>query len=224
MSEFGLLNLVVLPVALGLLGFIEPCSLGSTLLFIKYLESKTAVTKLAQAAMFAVTRAVFMGVLGALAVMLGTPFLGLQKLAWILLGLVYSVIGALYIAGRAELLMITLGPRLNRLSDLGGSAALALMFGLNIPACAAPLMFALFGAAAAAGATGATLAAGFISLGLFGLALSLPIVLAVVFEPARLMLDRVAGLSKRLPIWTGLLLLALGLWSIWFGLFVAMDA
>ncbi|HYZ25490.1 MAG TPA: hypothetical protein VE597_01145 [Geminicoccaceae bacterium] len=224
MTDFGPINLVALPIGLGLLGFIEPCSIGSSLVFIKYLEGRSAAAKLAQVTAFTAARAIFIGALGMLAVMIGAAFLGFQRGAWVFLGAIYVAIGALYLAGKAESLMISLGPRLGRISGLRGSAGLGLLFGLNIPACAAPLIFALLGMAAAGGIAGATLAAGFISLGLFGLALSLPLVLAVLFEPARRVLDRLAGLSKRLPLWTGLVLVALGLWSIGFGLLVEVKA
>jgi cytochrome c-type biogenesis protein len=224
MIEFGLVNLVALPIGLGLFGFIEPCSIGSTLVFVKYLEGKSATEKLAQVAIFTATRALFIGLLGMVAVLVGAAFIGLQKAAWILLGSVYVAIGILYLAGRAGALMLSLGPSLSRISGSRGSVSLGLLFGLNIPACAAPLIFALLGMAAAAGVAGDTLAAGFVSLGLFGLALSLPLVIAVLFEPARRMLDRLATLSRRLPFWTGLLLIALGLWSIGFGLFAEVRA
>lgn len=219
-----MLNFVALPIGLGLLGFVEPCSIGSSLVFIKYLEGKSAAAKLAQVGMFTAARAVFIGLLGMLAVVLGGAFVGLQRGAWIALGLVYVGIGGFYLAGKAGTLMVALGPSLDRLAGLRGSAGLGLLFGLNIPACAAPLIFALLGMAAASGVSGGTLAAGFVSLGLFGFALSLPLVAAVLFASARRMLDRLAGLSKRLPFWTGLLLVALGLWSIGFGLFVEVKA
>ena len=224
MNEFGFVNLVLLPIGLGLLGFIEPCSIGSSLVFVKYLEGKSAAAKLAQVTAFTAARALFIATLGMLAVVVGATFLGFQRGAWILLGAIYVVIGALYFGGRAKSLMISLGPSLSRISGLRGSAGLGILFGLNIPACAAPLIFALLGMAAAGGVAGGTLAAGFISLGLFGFALSLPLVLAVLFDPARRMLDRLAGLSQRLPFWTGLLLPVLGLWSIGFGLFVDIKA
>ena len=224
MTEFGLVNLVVLPLGLGLLGFIEPCSIGSSLVFIKYLEGKGAAAKLADVGVFAVTRAGFIGVLGMLAVVLGTAFLGFQRAGWIVLGAIYIVLGGLYLAGRAGALMVSLGPRVTRLSGSAGSATLGLVFGLNIPACAAPLIFALLGAAAAGGASGQTLAAGFLSLSLFGLALSLPLVVAAFFEGARRALDRLAGLSWRRPFWTGVLLAALGVWSIGFALLAEVKA
>lgn len=224
MTEFGPMNLVVLPIGLGLLGFVEPCSIGSSLLFIKYLERKSAAIKLAQVGMFTAVRAVFIGLLGMLAVVLGASFVGFQKGAWILLGAIYVAIGAFYVVGKAGVLMVSIGPSLARLSGLRGSAGLGALFGLNIPACAAPLIFGLLGTAAATGVAGGTLAAGFVSLALFGFALSLPLVLAVLFAPARRALDWLAGLSKRLPFWTGLLLIALGLWSIGFALFVPVKA
>jgi cytochrome c-type biogenesis protein len=219
-AGFTLTSLVLLPVGFGLLGFVEPCSIGSTLLVIKHLEGKGAASKLAQVGVFAGTRAVFIGLLGVLAVVLGTAFLGFQRAAWVALGAIYVLIGLLYLAGRAGALMVSLGPGLARLSDTRGSAALGLLLGLNVPPCAGPLLVALLGAAAAGGASGGTLAGGFVSLGLFGLAMSLPLVLAVLFEPARRALDWLAGLSRRLPLWTGLLLVVLGAWSIKLGLSV----
>jgi len=205
--------LVLLPLGFGLLGFVEPCSIGSTLIVIKSLEGKSAAGKLAQVSLFAATRATFVGLLGMIAVVLGAAFLGLQRDAWIALGAIYVLIGTLVIA-RPGAVMVTLGPSLARLSDLRGSASLGLLFGLNIPACAMPLILALLGAAAAEGATGGTLASGFVSLAIFGFGLSLPLVLAVLFEPARRALDWLAGLSRRMPFWTGLLLIVLGVWSI----------
>lgn len=218
MIELSVFTVFVLPVGLGLLGFIEPCSIGSTLVFIKYLEGRDAAAKVAQVGIFALARALFTGGLGLGAVALGAAFIGLQKAGWVLLGTLYATIGVLFIIGRANLLMVSIGPALSRLSGARGSAALGLLFGLNLPACAAPLILALLAAAAAGGASGLAFAAGFTSLALFGLALSAPLVLAVLFEPVRRMLDRLAGLSRRIPFWTGVVLLLLGLWSIRFAL------
>lgn len=224
MTELGAFQLVALPIGLGLLGFVEPCSIGSTLVFVKYLEGKTFADKLAQVGIFAVTRAVLIGALGVAAVVIGTAFIGFQKAAWIVLGAIYAAIGLLYIFRRDGSLKISLGPGLGGLSGSRGSIALGLLFGLNIPACAAPLIFVLLGMAAAGGVSGATISAGFVSLGLFGLALSLPIVAAVLIPSARRALDWLSALSRRLPLWTGLLLVVLGLWSIGFGLFAEIKA
>lgn len=222
--ELTLTKLVLLPIGLGLVGFVEPCSIGSTLIFVKHLEGNDTTSKLAQVSVFAGVRAVSIGLLGILAALLGTAFLGFQRSAWFVLGAFYVLLGLLYVLDRAGVLMVSLGPRLARLADVRGStAALGVLFGLNIPACAAPLLLALLGAAATGGAGGATLASGFSALALFGLALSLPLIVAVLFEPARKALDWLASLSRRLPFWTGLLLIALGLWSIWFAVFAKLP-
>lgn len=223
MTGNPLLDLVVLPIAFGLVGFIEPCSIGSTLIFIKVMEGKSAAQKLAQVATFALGRAAFIGILGAIAVLVGSAFFGFQKAAWILLGVLYAALGIAYLSGRIGWVSRSFGPSLARFSSVRGSAALGAVFGLNIPACAAPLLLALLGASAASGARGGSAAEGFLALGLFGLALSLPLVVAVLFAPARKALDWVAALSRRLPVWTGVLLIALGAWSIWFGLFVSIE-
>lgn len=224
MIEAGITSLILLPAGLGLLGFVEPCSIGSTLIFIKYLELKDAARKVTETMLFAVTRALFIGVLGLLAALLGTAFLGVQRGAWILLGAAYAIMGVLFATGRARVLMVSVGPNLTYLSRLRGSIGLGVLFGFNIPACAAPLLLALLGAAAAGGATGTTLVGAFVSLAVFGLALSLPLIAAVIFEPARKAFDWLAGLSGRMPFWTGILLIALGLWSIGFALLANLPA
>ena len=217
MIETGFLNLVAIPAGLGLIGFAEPCSIGSSLVFAKYLEGKSAAAKVAETSLFALTRAVFIGLLGVFAALLGALFLDLQRGAWLLLGGGYVLLGLLLATGRARALMVTIGPDLRRLSGLSGSTGLGLLFGLNIPACAAPLLLALLAGTAAV--SGATLIAGFVSLAVFGLALSLPLVAVVLVPAARGLLDRLAGLSGRFPVVAGIILAALGAWSIWFGLF-----
>ena len=71
--------------------------------------------------------------------------------------------------------------------------------------------------------SGATVLARFVSLALFGIALSIPLIAVVLFASAQRGLDWVAGLSRRLPFWTGLLFIVLGMWSIVFGLFARVS-
>ena len=219
----GFAGLVALPFGLGLLGFVEPCTIGSSLVFIKHIEGRDRAGKLVEAGLFALARALFIGALGIAAVALGSAFIDFQRGAWIALGGLYLALGAVYVVERAGTLAVALGPSLARLSGRGGSAGLGLLFGLNIPACAVPLLVVLFGATAAGGAGGTSFACGFISLAIFGLALSLPLVVAVLVPAARRGLDWIAGLSRRAPLWTGIVLIGLGLWSIGFGLFARLT-
>ncbi len=57
-----------MPLGLDLLGFVEPCSIGSTLISIKHMEEKDRVGKLIEVSIFAMTRAVFFGFVGVSAV------------------------------------------------------------------------------------------------------------------------------------------------------------
>lgn len=222
MIESSLWALVALPLLFGLIGFVEPCSIGTTLLMIKQVEGLGAGRRFAQLLIFAATRALFIGSLGVAAAFAGNAFLGFQRAAWGLLGAVYLIFGVMYASGHAARLMHGIGPRLNQLRGRRGAVLLGLLFGLNIPACAAPLILALLGLAAAAGASTADLGRGFISLAVFGLVLSLPLVAAVLSASARRLLDRLAALSNSMPRWTGAIFIALGLWSIWFALFVSL--
>lgn len=211
-------RLIALPIGLGLFGFVEPCSIGASLLFIKSLEGKVTRDKVLQSVIFTVLRAVLMGVLGVAAVTIGAQFFAFQKIAWIVFGSVYIAIGCFYVAGKAGLFRLSFGPRLSRITGTPRSLALGTIFAFNIPACAGPLLVVLLGISAAGGATGTSMAKGFLSMALFGLALSLPIVAATFFDKARRFLDKLAGWSAKMPRWTGIVLILLGVWSIRFGL------
>lgn len=163
------------------------------------------------------TRAVFVGLLGALAALVGVAFLGLQRAGWIVLGSLYMTLGVSYLTGYSGRLARKIGPGLARLSETHGAVGLGVLFGLNIPACVAPLLGAVIGTAAIGGP--AQIALGFLSLAIFGLALSLPLVLAVAWGPARRALDGLTAWSARAPVVIGLLLAVLGVWSVYLGLF-----
>lgn len=206
--------LLILPLGLGLLGFIEPCTVGSSLLFVKYLEGKETAAKIVETTVFAVTRALFIGSLGAVAAFIGSAFVGVQQWFWILLGSAYVVLGGVYIARKHWRLMRAFGPALTRTRTTGTAAMLGLVFGLNIPACAAPLLAAIFAASIGT----ATVAQGFWMMAIFGVALSLPLIAAVSWGRARTAVDRIAELSDRAPLWTGVVLIVLGVWSVYLGI------
>lgn len=194
-------------VFLGFLGFIEPCSIGSSVLFVKYLQGRTVAAVRFQTIVFAGTRALVLGGLGVIAALAGRPFLSYQRAFWIVLGVLYVLLGTLYLFRRQRLLTRRLGPKLGRAPS---AAAVGLLFGLNIPACATPLLAVLF----AANLGAANIARGFWTMGIFGLALSLPLVLAVYSTRTREALVRLASYADRMPQWMGTLLIVLGAWSI----------
>lgn len=217
MADGSLINIVLVPLGLGLLGFVEPCSIATALLFLKYVEGRPAREKVLAASLYTLSRAAFTGALGALAALIGALFLPLQQGLWIALGAVFAGIGVLYLARRQELLLRLLAPLRLRQGTWRGPIGLGVAFGLNLPACAAPLLAGMIGVAAAG--SGGQVAAGFFALAVFGLALSLPLVAAMIWPWARDRLDRLAALSERMPFATGLVFLALGAWSAGTGLF-----
>jgi cytochrome c-type biogenesis protein len=211
----ALWSFVLVPLGLGLIGFIEPCSIGASLLFLKSVEGNPPAVKIAQATVFTLTRALFIGALGAGAALIGTAFLQFQRGGYVMLGTLYVVLGIVYLTGHAGRLMASIGPSLSGLSTVKGSAALAVFFGLNVPACSLPLLAAILGSAAVAGA--AKVGQGFAMLALFGLGLSLPLLVALAFGRAQRTLEWLLGYSRRAPIVIGVLFILLGAWSIYFG-------
>jgi cytochrome c-type biogenesis protein len=215
-------TLLLLAVGLGLLGFVEPCTIGTSLVFLKQLDGLGRREAALQTALFVATRALVIGLLGAVAALAGTAFAGFQRFAWLALGALLAALGLTYLTGRAGALMVHLGPRLDRLAEWRSrGVGLGLLFGLNIPACAAPLLFGTLGAAAVAARDPLWgIVQGFLTLALFGVALSLPLVVLVAWPAARRLLDRALAWSARVPRIIGGVLIALGLWSIYFGLVV----
>ncbi|WP_221174185.1 hypothetical protein [Rhodanobacter sp. OR444] len=212
-----------MPIGLGLLGFVEPCTMGSNLILIKHLEQLSYRNRLLQVLVYATSRALFMGLLGGFAALIGSHFFGLQRALWIGLGVIYLGFGLLYLAGRQGWLVARLSPLLSPFAGTHGSALLGLVFGLNVPACAVPLIVVLLGVSADQAATESPPIRGFVSLLVFGLALSVPLLLAVLWRRAARVLDALASLSVRMPRWTGMTLAGLGLWSIGFGVFARLP-
>ncbi len=211
MADGSLINLVLVPIGLGLLGFVEPCSIATALLFLKYVEGGTAREKISAALLFVLSRTLFTGALGGLAVLIGALFLPVQQGLWIALGAVFVAVGILYLARRQDILVRLLAPLRPWRGTWRGPVGLGVAFGLNLPACAAPLLAGMIGVAAAGGGS---VAAGMASLAVFGFALSLPLLVAMAWPRARAMLDRFAALSERVPFATGMVFLALGAWSL----------
>jgi cytochrome c-type biogenesis protein len=213
-----LTGLIALPIAFGLFGFIEPCYIGASLLFIKALEDQEE-SMVRHVLIFAITRAAFIGSFGILAAVAGTAALEFQKFGWLALGILYLAIGLFYITGKSVVLNQVFGAVFKSISKAGGGAGLGVVFGLNIPACAAPLILALVGTIAM---NARSMIEGFVSLALFGFALTLPLVVVVFWQPGRALLMKLSGLSERIPIWAGLLFVGLGVWSMYFWLFVEL--
>ena len=214
--EFTTLELVLLPIGLGLLGFIEPCTIGGHLLFLETQVGRSSREKINAVLTFVLVRSAVTGLLGALVAFLGKNVITLQTGFWLVFGAIYLTVGFAFLVGRAGFIKqkINLAPEAWKRAR--NPLVLGLAFGLNIPACAAPILFGLLGLAATTG----TIATGFAMMALFGLFLSSPLVLFAVFPKFAQWLEVLGEKMKRMRWLIGVVFAVLGLWSIWFGLYV----
>lgn len=217
--DSALITYILTPIGLGLLGFLEPCSMGTNLLFLKHLENQSTSSKFTAAVVFTLVRGLTIGLLGGVAVIVGRAFVDVQQSFWVVLGSVYLLIGLLFLFGKNGIVSHRIGAGLSRLPGNRSNIGLGLLFAFNIPACAAPLLFVLFGSAIGA----ETITQGILTMGLFGLSLSLPLVFTVLFSGTARFIERIVSLSKRIPFWTGVVFVGLGMWSIYFGLYIRLE-
>lgn len=212
----SLYTLIILPVGLGLLGFIEPCTIGGHLVFLNTQEGRSRRGKIEAVLVFLTARTLVMGLFGAVIASLGALLISVQTGMWLVFGTIYLLVGLAFIAGRAGLVKkrISLAPEAWKAAQ--NPLVLGLAFGLNIPACAAPILFGLLGLAATTG----TILSGFIMMSLFGLFLSVPLVVFATVPRLSGVLERLALRLRNMRWVLGAVFVLLGLWSIWFGLYV----
>ena len=213
--ELGFSTLVLLPAGLGLLGFVEPCSIGGHLLFLNTQKPRSRAARLKAVLFFIIARVLVAGSFGALIALLGKALIGVQTGMWLVFGSIYLIIGLAFVMGRAGLVKKRIDFAPVNWKHAKNPVLLGLAFGLNIPACAAPILFGLLGLAATSG----TALTGFFMMGLFGLFLSLPLV-PFAIEPKYFgLLDWLADKIRHMGWIFGAIFVILGLWSIWFGLY-----
>ncbi len=167
MSEFSFLGLAF---RLGLLGFIEPCSIGANGIFLGYLQKIDRNFRIHETVCFALGHSVILGLFGLSVAFLGNFIFSVQKGFWLVLGLLCLALGLLVILnagfGWGFFGHLSIGKLLPRHHALG----MGFLFGFNLPACAYPLLLVLLGRSVTSGAFW-----GFAALFVFGLALSLPL-------------------------------------------------
>lgn len=214
--EFTFQTFVLLPIGLGLLGFIEPCTVGSHLLFLETQNSRSRSQQINAVLIFVASRSVVAGSFGALISLVGQLLIGGQTGIWLIFGLIYIVIGFAFFTGKSGLIKrrIELAPSAWKRAQ--NPFILGVAFGLNIPACAAPILFGLLGLAATTG----TVVAGFAMMFLFGFFLSSPLIVFAAIPRLVLWLDRLGRKLKQRHWLIGIVFILLGAWSVWFGLYV----
>jgi cytochrome c-type biogenesis protein len=214
--EIGFVSLILLPLGFGLIGFVEPCVIGAHLIFLTRQAERSQKARAAALIAFVSARTLVMGTLGASVGLLGQLLIGLQTGFWLVFGLLYCTIGAAFVLNRSGWLkrgIILPSPAWKnaRSAWLVGAA-----FGLNIPACAAPILFGLLGLTVSGGSA----IAGFTTMAIFALGLSAPLVVMTLLPAFARFVERSAEWLRARRWLTGALFVVLGIWSVYFGLFV----
>ncbi len=198
-----LYQIILVPIAFGLLGFVEPCSIGANIIFLGYLESR-GTSRTWEAVKFTLTRALFLGLIGLAVGVVGQSLrMGAYSYS-LFLGILYLALGFVGIFWRYR------GSGLGSL-DLGrylpkeGAVPLGVIFGLSAPACSLPLFLALIGLGSVKGDS-----IGFLTLFLFGLALSAPLLWIAQSGKADEVLRRLGRLASRVPYLAEFVLILVG--------------
>lgn len=209
-------QLILLAFSLGLVGFVEPCTIGAHMLFLSAQQRRRLPQRLSAVMVFLLARLFVMGGFGGLIVVFGQRLIGVQTGMWLVFGAIYLGLGIAILAGvdRGLRRRVRLAPDRWKFADAPLLQGLA--FGLNIPACAAPILFGLIGTATVTGSA----ATGVLMMSVFALALTLPLIPLSVAPGLASGLDRAANWLKPRRWLLGAIFVGLGLWSIWFGLFV----
>ncbi len=214
--ELGFQALILLPIGLGLLGFVEPCTIGGHLLFLDTQKNRSRAEKIKAVAIFVTARVLVTGLIGAIVSYVGQKLIGVQTGIWLVFGIIYLIVGLAFLLGRAGLIKKRISIAPDTWKRASNPVVLGLAFGLNIPACAAPIVFGLLGLAATTG----TVVSGFLMMALFGISLSLPLVIFAIYPRLAGWLEKIGDKMIRMRWTIGIVFVALGIWSIWFGLYV----
>ncbi len=201
-DRVGFYQIILVPAAFGLLGFIEPCSIGANIIFLGYLEFRER-SKVREAVKFMLTRALFLGLIG-LGVGIVGQSLRIGAYAYSsVLGVFYVALGfaGIFWRYRGTLRSIDLG----RYFPKEGAVPLGVIFGLSAPACSVPLFLGLLGLGAIKGAW-----IGLLTLFLFGLALSAPLLWIARSERAAEALRRLGKLISKIPYLSESVLILVG--------------
>ncbi len=204
---------VGVPLGFGLIGFVEPCSMGASFVFLAYLRDRPAAERVRHALTFVLIRSLFLGLLGGGVAWAGESIAKGSYLYSAVLGGFYILLGLAALGVHFGLLRFPAGDLRGWIEKKSGLALpMGILFGLSAPICAAPLFLALLGQAGVAG-----MGKGFLSLGLFGLALSAPFLLLAFSKRASDLLSRVGRHAPRMTLLAGVVLILLGLWSVVIG-------
>lgn len=199
-------GLAVMPMLFGLIGFIEPCSLGINIIFLNRIRMFHRAKRISETLIFAFVRGFFLALVGLSAAFIGSKIITLQSSFFVILGGVYIFLGGLAILNMYRPIF-KYEINISKYLKNRGSITLGFAFGLIIPACAISFVLALIGKSIFLG----NLLEGFVSLFIFGIALSFPLVVISCFDKSNEIITKISEKARRIPWLAGVVLIVVGL-------------
>ncbi|MFQ5975883.1 MAG: cytochrome c biogenesis CcdA family protein [Candidatus Hydrothermarchaeales archaeon] len=203
----NLIDLIIVPLAFGLIGFIEPCVIGMNAIFLSYVVPLGKRKRIIETTKFTAVRAIFLSALGLLVALISQKIFVFKRSYNTALGIFFIILGAIYIASKFKPMPM---PNISLLKGKQNEVSYGVVFGLSIPACAMPLFLALLSKSAGLG----DLLLGAVSLFVFGLGLSAPLLVMSYSDRANKWLENIAKGVNIAPIIGGLALIIVGAYTI----------
>jgi len=201
----NLYTLLIIPFLYGLFGFIEPCSLGANILLLARIQHYPKWKRIREAIIFTLVRGFFLALMGILAAYIGQKFVNIQTSLFIILGSIFILLGIASLINIRRPVMKSLN--LGKYLQNRGTVTLGVVFGLIIPACAIVFVLALMSSALLAG----NLFEGFVSLFVFGVTLSAPLIVLSWFEKSNDWIKKLYGKTQKLKWLAGVILIIVGI-------------
>lgn len=198
-------SVVFIPVLFGFIGFVEPCSIGINILFLNRIQAFDRTKRISETVLFILVRGLFLALFGLSAAFIGSKFITIQPSFFLILGSVYILLGILAIVNMYRPIF-TYEINISKYLQNKESIALGIVFGLIIPACAISLVLALIGKSILIG----NLLEEFVSLFVFGVALSFPLVVITYFDHANEIIRRLSKKARQIPWLAGGVLIGVG--------------
>ena len=212
------MNLIIMALITGAGGSFTPCTLGVNLAVAHRFTKDTKARRIRNWIFFAVNRALLLTVLGLIIGALGQV---VETFTWwfqMVINIIIIIMGLLFIVGSRK--PVLPGVQLSgkkRLTEKMSPGAMGALFGLNITACVAPLVLALL----AGTVTENNWILGGVSLFIFGIMLSMPILTAVLSDRASSWIIKVSGKYRKIYYGiVGITLIVLGISEIILSMYV----
>jgi len=199
-------DILILPFLFGLIGFFEPCSLGINIIFLNRMSTFSKSKRIFESIVFTLSRGFILALVGLSAAFIGSKFVKIQSSLFLLLGLLFVVMGILSLINMYKP-VFRVNLDISRFVKNKSSLSLGLLFGLVIPACAIAFVLALVGKTVLMG----DLVEGFFSLFVFGITLSLPLIFISSSEKSVQIIHKLYGKIGKFKWLAGAILILIGL-------------